>query len=395
MAAGEQVRRVLVVGAGIGGLAAATALARRGVDVEIVEARSSFDLGGVGLGQPANGLRALRALGVLDEVLEAGFVFDRLRLFDDQRRPIADHVFLLGGEDVPPFGALPRADLHSILRHATEKAGPRIRMGTTVGHLEDRGTDVEVELSDGSHHVFDLVAGFDGIRSATRRICFGEGAGPVYSGYAAWRLLVPRPAEVTSMEFYQGVGSKTGVMPLRDDLMYLFHIRPEPGNPWHDKPTLVPKLRERLAGYGGVAGVVRDQLADDDDIVYSPIETILITPPWHHGRVVIGGDAAHASPPHLTQGAAMAMEDALVLAEEVTIRPTIAEALATYTERRFGRCRYVQEFSIDMLHREQAVRTAADLEAARRDIAAHMPERLAESDLIMNQRVFADLPEGG
>lgn len=388
MVAGKELGRVLVLGAGIGGLAAATAFAKRDVEVQVLEVRPEFAAYGVGLGQPANGLRALAALGVLDQCLDAGYVFDRLRLFDHDRRPIVDHHFLLGGDDVPPFAALPRADLHRILFTAAEKAGVSIRMGATVDSFEDTGDGVAVRRSDGESEVYDLVVAFEGIRSTTRRALFGDSHEPTYTGYAAWRLMVPRPPEVTSMEFYQGIGSKTGVMPLTDELMYLFHIRPEPGNPWQDRERFAESMRERLHGYGGVAGAVRDSLSQTDDIVYSPLETVLVPLPWHRGRVVLGGDAMHASPPHLTQGAAMAMEDALVLVEETTSGKPVDQALESYGRRRFDRCRYVQQFSMDMLEREQAITTPEQLETARRELSETLSERLASSDLEMNQQVF-------
>ena len=106
-------------------------------------------------------------------------------------------------------------------------------------------------------------------------------------------------------------------MPLADDLMYLFHIRPEaPGAVFarEDYPRL---LRERLAQYGSYVADIRASLDDNSDIVYSPIEPMMLPWPWFRGRVVIGGDAAHVFPPHLTQGAAMAAEDAYVLVNEV------------------------------------------------------------------------------
>jgi 2-polyprenyl-6-methoxyphenol hydroxylase-like FAD-dependent oxidoreductase len=212
---------------------------------------------------------------------------------------------------------------------------------------------------------------------------------PDYTGFAAWRVIVARPATVTTMAFYQGLGSKTGVMPLNDETMYLFHVCPEPGNPWQGAETLVPELRRRLTGYGGVIGEVRDALTDGDEVVYSPIESLRVPPPWNRGRIAIGGDAAHATPPHLTQGAAMALEDAVVLAEELTTTGSVDEQLSRYAKRRYPRSSSVLDFSLGMLRDEQSITTEEQLERARSAMRDELPDRLAQSDVRMD-RVVVD-----
>ena len=102
----NDIRRVLVVGGGVGGLTAATAFARRGVEVVLIEPRPAFDVPGVGLGQPANALRVYDALGLLPEILASGFAYDRMSIFDPTRELIVEHKFLLGDEKVPAFCAL-------------------------------------------------------------------------------------------------------------------------------------------------------------------------------------------------------------------------------------------------------------------------------------------------
>src|SRR3569833_1750205 len=109
------IRRVLVVGGGVGGLTAAATFAQRGVETVLVERRPAFDIPGVGLGQPANALRIYDALGVLDQVLATGFSYDRMWLFDAQRRPSVEHKFLMGDDRVPAFCALSRLRLLGIL----------------------------------------------------------------------------------------------------------------------------------------------------------------------------------------------------------------------------------------------------------------------------------------
>ncbi len=381
--------RALVIGGGIGGLAAATALAQRGVEVEAVERHDAFAVPGVGLGQPANALRALASLGVLEEIVAAGFRFDRLRVHGPEGEVVVDHRFRLGGGGIPAFVALPRADLHRILNGAAERAGVPIRMATAPRRLEQDAGGVEVDLGRGGER-FDLVAGFDGLRSWTRGAALQGAHGPVPSGYAAWRLIVPRPSDVTCMQFHQGIGHKTGVMPLNESAMYLFHIRPEtPGLEVYPGTAAVEALRERLASYDGFVGGLRDALRDDDEVVFSPLEPLFVPEPWHRGRVTIGGDAAHTYPPHMTQGAAMALEDAVTLAQEVSAEGPVEERLAAYTRRRLARCRYVESFAGRMLRDEQRISTPAEFELAKASGYEDLDGRLTASDRVMDEDALA------
>jgi 2-polyprenyl-6-methoxyphenol hydroxylase-like FAD-dependent oxidoreductase len=385
----SRVRRVLVVGGGVGGLTAATAFAQRGVEVVLIERRPAFDVPGVGLGQPANALRIYDALGVLPEVLASGFSYDHMSIFDPGRELIVRHKFLLGDERIPAFCALSRLRLHEILLAAAEKAGVEVRCGLTASEIHDGNDGVTVDFSNGQTDSFDLLAGFDGIRSTTRLHLVGTAFVPRPSGYGAWRLQVPRPDYVRGMEFLQGIGSKAGAMPLADDFMYLFHIRPEARDAVFERDDYPALLRERLAQYGGYIAEIRASLDASSDIVYSPIEPMMLPWPWFRGRVVIGGDAAHVFAPHLTQGAAMAAEDAYVLVNEVLTEDVPVEArLMRYSRKRYARCAFVYTFSQQWLEEEQSVRTAEDLVQARAEMALNASTRIAASDRILNTPVI-------
>lgn len=379
------IRRVLVVGGGVGGLTAAATFARRGVEVVLIERRPSFDIPGVGLGQPANALRVYDTLGVLDQILATGFSYRSMWLFDHNRQLIVEHKFLMGDDRVPAFCALSRLQLHEILLGAAERAGVQVRLGVTVSEIHDGGSRVNVRLSNGEDDSFDLLAGFDGIRSTTRLHLVGTAFAPRPSGYGAWRVQAPRPDQVRGMEFLQGIGSKTGAMPLGDNVMYLFHIRPEAPGADFTGQDLAGLFKERLAPYGGYVTDIAASLTPASDIVYSPIEPLMLPWPWSRGRVVIGGDAAHTFAPHLTQGAAMAAEDAFVLAREALDDDVPVEArLMRYSMKRYPRCAFVYTFSGQWLHDEQSVRSAADLEAARAELTLNASARIGASDRILN-----------
>jgi 2-polyprenyl-6-methoxyphenol hydroxylase-like FAD-dependent oxidoreductase len=384
----SDVRRVLVVGGGVGGLTAAASFARRGVEVVLIEKRPAFDIPGVGLGQPANALRVYQSLGVLDEILQTGFTYDRMYIFDASRHLIAEHKFLLGDEKVPAFCALSRLELHRILLGAAEKAGVQIRLGVTASEIKDEKDRVGVQFSTGENDSFDLLAGFDGIRSETRQYLVGTAFVPRPSGYGAWRVQVARRDYVRGMEFLQGIGSKTGAMPLNNDLMYVFHIRPEAPDAWFPERDFAKLLKERLSQYGSYVAEICASLDASSDIVYSPMELLFLPWPWFRGRVAIGGDAAHTFPPHLTQGAAMAAEDGLVLAREV-LRDDVSinDRLMRYSKQRYARCAFVYTFSRQWLDDEQSVRTSEQMESARTELAKNASARIGTSDRILNSPI--------
>src|SRR3954464_1602834 len=133
----DDITKVLVIGAGIGGLRPGAALPRRGVDVEIVEIRPEPNVYGVGINQPANSLRALKALGVLDQVRTVGFEWDTTTFNDHRGNLVVSVPSGMGGDDVPPNVGLTRRELHDILIGAAERAGARITYSTTVDSVDD------------------------------------------------------------------------------------------------------------------------------------------------------------------------------------------------------------------------------------------------------------------
>jgi 2-polyprenyl-6-methoxyphenol hydroxylase-like FAD-dependent oxidoreductase len=350
----SKVRSVLVVGGGIGGLALGIALAKRGLEADVVEVKGEHSPLGVGIIQPGNALRALDKLGVAEACVAAGHGMLKRRYLDsDGNELVARPMTRIAAPHLPPMNALPRPALHHILHEAAVAAGARVRMGTTWTSLEEGPEGVAVTLSDGTHRCYELVAAADGIRSPLRARLFGL-TEPRYSGYGCWRVTLPRPADVTESDTFQGRnGTKAGLIPLTRETMYMFLVTTEPHNEHKPRERLAPLLREALQGYGGLIGDIRDSLDDSSDIVYSALEEVALPTPWHRGRVQLIGDAAHASLPHMAQGAAMAVEDAVVLAELCAADMDAAARLEQFAKRRFERCRYVQQTSRAMADSQQ------------------------------------------
>jgi 2-polyprenyl-6-methoxyphenol hydroxylase-like FAD-dependent oxidoreductase len=378
-----EVKKALIVGAGIGGLGAGAALAQRGIETEIVEIKPKPNVYGVGINQPANSLRALQAIGVLDEVCAVGFQFDHWTFHDHRGEVVVDVPSRLGGKGIPANSGLPRRDLHQILIGAAERAGARTRYGTTVSDLKDNGR-AEVTLTDGSEEQYDLVVAFDGIGSPLRRRLFGSEHDPVYTGFAVWRVTIPRPPEIDYGAVYQSIDAKAGHIPLGPETMYLFLVTPEPHHVRYETDRFVELLRERLQSFEGLVGAIRDNLEDGDDVVFSPLNEVMLPSPWSQGRVVVCGDAAHACCPHITQGAAMALEDAVVLAEELAGERPLGEALASFSARRYPRAKFVQDVSRGILEAEMQI-TRENIGVALAHMREELPGQFAHVDEFLNQ----------
>lgn len=381
----SDIRKVLIVGAGIGGLGAGAALANRGVEVEIVEIKPEPNVYGVGINQPANSLRALQALGVLDAVCDVGFEFDRWTFHDAHGNLVVDVPSKLGGDGIPSNCGLTRRKLHDILIGAAERAGVRVTYGTTLTEFDDHNGAVEAQLSDGREEEFDLVVAFDGINSPLRKRLFGPDHEPVYSGYGVWRVSVPRPEHITYGALFQAPGAKAGHIPLSQELMYLFLVHPEPHHARFDRSQYVEMLRKRLAPFEGVVGDIRENLKADDDVVYSPLSEVMLPAPWSKGRVLLCGDAAHACTPHITQGAAMALEDAVVLPQELLDSDApFADRLQAFGERRYPRAKFVQDVSRGILNAEMQI-NADNIEIAFAHMKEELPGQMAGVDAFLNQ----------
>lgn len=351
------IQTALIVGGGIAGMCAAIELRKRGVHVDLVELDPRWQVYGAGITLSGPTLRALTQVGVIDDLLAEGWCADGLDLLTADGRPLGQiPTPRLGRPDVPGGGGILRPVLARILREHTLAAGTAVRCGTSFESMEPEGDAVKVVFTDGRVARYDLVIGADGLQSKVRALVFPNAPKPTYTGQGSWRAVVPRPPEIVRTTMSLGRHVKAGVNPVSRDEMYLY-VTERRENAEHLDESLWPAtLREVLTEFGGLVGQIRDGLNDRSRILYRPFFAVLQPRPWHQGRIVMIGDAVHATTPHLASGAGIGVEDALVLAEELARAEDVEVALQAFTERRYERCRLVVENSIALgeLERQQA-----------------------------------------
>ncbi|MEO6151620.1 MAG: FAD-dependent oxidoreductase [Croceibacterium sp.] len=339
--------RILIVGGGIGGLTAATALGQKGFDVTVAERSDGRGVEGVGISQQANVVRALAGLGLAEDYLAAGFAYEAVEIY------AADGALLARVPSrslIPGYPAslgISRPALLRVLHTAATDAGAVIRNGVQVREIVDGADHVEIAMSDGSSARFDAVIGADGIHSQMRRTLFPEAPIPRFTGQSVWRYNLPRPEGFDALHVYNGP-TGVGLVPMSAEQIYLYATSPEPDNPQFPNDGLAARMRERLRGCAAQIRDIAEHIVDDAAVVYRPLEAVFLEGDWHKGRVALLGDAVHATTPHLGQGGGMAIEDAVVMAEEFARHTSPQQAFGAYRERRFERCRYVVERSLEI-----------------------------------------------
>ena len=340
---------VLIVGGGIAGLTLAAGLCRQGFTPTLVELQPQFEVLGVGISLTGPTLRALAAIGLIDACMARAYGFSRMLVFDGHDRALdAIELPRLNGPSYPAMVAIERRAVHEVLLAAATVGGTDIRLGQTVDRIDLATTGANVWFSDGRSQSFDLVVGADGLHSRVRALVFPEFAGPQFTGLAVWRVTVPRPREVDCMRLCYGPRNKAGLNPVSDEAMFLFLVTHIANNRRPASASLPGLIRSELADYTGLIADIRDAIADPARVDYRPMEALMLPAPWYRGRVLVLGDAAHATTPHLATGAGIAIEDAVVLAELLGSGAPMQSVLEQFMARRLERCKLVVDTALTL-----------------------------------------------
>jgi 2-polyprenyl-6-methoxyphenol hydroxylase-like FAD-dependent oxidoreductase len=338
--------RVLIIGAGPAGLTAAIALTRIGIEVRLFERAAELGKAGAGLGVQSNALRALRKLGIGDRIVAAGTEMRAQEIRDIRGELLFSFP---QGEVADEYGtptiSLLRADVQLALVDAVERGALRLE-SECVGIEQDQD-GVTATFADGHTEHGALLIGADGGRSVVRRYVYGaDDRPPRYSGLTSWRSIVELDSDTLppdTSRMYLGTGTQLAMFPVGAGRIYwaLAKREPEGGrDPAGGLRELLvgylrdfPEVTRRLVEATAEADIIRTDICDRD-----PERT------WVKGRVVLIGDAAHMTTPFIGQGAGISMEDAVVLAKELSLtdglrdQRMLASALESFQRVRMPRC---------------------------------------------------------
>lgn len=378
----SKINNILVVGAGIGGLCTASALAQVGMKVDVIEVKAVNNVPGVGFGLRTNALRALREIGLYDQCHAIGFSSPALTYCDRYGKHVVELPFGRVFDGMPNNLLLPRLGFLEVATARALELGCTLRMATTIASMMQDDSGVSVIFSDGSSARYDLVIGFDGIKSQVRQDLFGTKYNPVPSGGVAWRCALPAPQGLTNPIFCQGLGGKVGFAPLPGGMMYMLVTHEEPGRPRYDPeqfPQLMYERVRKIMGDSDFMSAAIEQVRTSNSVAYTPLDVVMVPYPWYRGRVMIMGDAAHAMTPYLGSGAAMAIEDGVVFARLLDSDDSIHDVQTKFMARRFPRVKTVWDLSLALMHEEF---DSASTEALERRLAHLIQDEPAANDYI-------------
>ncbi|MFD4631632.1 FAD-dependent monooxygenase [Streptomyces sp. NPDC058284] len=349
-------RTAVIVGAGVAGLTVATALARDGWQVEIAEIGPSQAPSGWGLCLTGPSLRALDELGLADACLAEGYGMSTITHVDMRGEPagVVRLPRLLGAYQ-PAMVGIARPVLHRILYAEAERCGVVVRHGVTVAAVDQESELVRVRLSDGAVRRVALLVGADGIRSSVRGL-LGLETSLDFHGQMVWRALVPRPRWARGIHQFAGKTDTAGLVPLSNTQAYVFLTENGVEQSVLPDAELAPRLRRLLEAFPGRMEEIRSLVSVPEAVVRRPVLTAFLEGDWHRGGGVVIGDAAHAPAPQMASGAALAIEDGLVLARELGRHESVAVGLQAFTGRRARRCRTLVQTSVAVARLEQARR---------------------------------------
>jgi len=357
----SQVRKVLIVGGGVGGMSLAICLRRLDVEVNLIDSDPEWRPLGAGLSLNGATLKAFRQVGVLERLRAEGHMHSGIALYTPAGQLLQRIQPPDDGSGVPAGGGVLRPVLHQILSETTLSAGARVRLGVKLKEVEQRGPRVRTVCTDDEEESYDLVVGADGLHSQVRGMIFPAAPQPRFTGQGCWRAVFPRPPQFDCVSLYMDTRYKAGLNPVSHQEMYLFLLETVAASQRMPPEQWPQLLAERLQPFGSPLAELRATLDERARINYRPLETILLPSPWYHGSVLLIGDAAHATTPHSAYGCGLAVEDAVVLAELIGLDLSIPQLLHRFMERRFERCKVVVEGSVKL----------GDLEMAHASLAEH------------------------
>lgn len=321
--------RILIAGAGIASLTLAAGLERWGISPTVVEINEATLSRGLALMLTSNVALALRRIGVDRTVIERGIVLERIVQSDASGNPVAEHDFRPSNDRYAPNIGITRDALISCLSRGNRTP---IRYATTIASIKEAADAIDVVFSDGRRAQFDLVVGADGLHSTVRNHIH-PAVEPVYRSFCGWRTVMDCPGGDTVFRIRSAHGRLLGSFQVAPNLIYAFLLAHQTELPALSRDENLKRLKELALEFDGPVSSLIQQQDDPARVVFAPVREVE-TPSYHRGRILLIGDAAHAFPPQLAQGAAMAIEDAVALSELLGQSDDVDQVLQSFERRR-------------------------------------------------------------
>lgn len=333
-------QKIGIVGAGIAGLTAGIMLKKMGFQVEIFEAADNVRGIGAGIGLASNAMKAFEYLGLEEEIMAISNQLKEFQIVDSKGKRILKTATdqIKRSYNLDNF-VIHRSDLHAYLVSKIDKN--QIHTSKRLIEFEQNSDSVLLKFKDSSECNFDYVIGADGVNSLIRQKLIPKSE-PRYAGYWCWRSVVTLDKQLNEGTEVWGRNGRFGISPLNQNRIYWYaciNSNLKDGIPQFG----LDELKNRFKDYFPFIGKLLDA-SQDKELISTPIVDIRPISKFHFGRIVLLGDAAHATTPNMGQGACMGLEDVAVLQEEL-IKNDWNLACANFEKRRLNRTKYIIEKS--------------------------------------------------
>lgn len=335
-------KQFTVLGGGIAGLTAAIALKQKGIHATVFEAAPEIKPLGAGLSLAANAVKGYQRLDIAEKIIARGLLLPLFNILDREGRVITSADAKKIGQKYGLHNfAIHRAELHEAL--LAELESDQVQTGKrATGFKQLNDGAIEVHFADSSTHRTDYLIGAEGIHASVRRQLL-PGSEPRYAGYTCWRAVIETPSDLKGLSVASetwGAGGRFGIVPLAGDKIYWFACV----NARQNDPTMrdakVVDLQRIFQKFHSAVRVILEN-TPDAALIWNDIIDLKPVNRFAFGNIVLIGDAAHATTPNLGQGACQAIEDAVILADELDKHADPAAAFAAFERRRLERTRFI------------------------------------------------------
>ncbi len=332
-------KSITIIGGGIAGLTTAIALNKINIKPTIFEAAMKLEPIGAGLVLAANAMKAFQKLGIAAEIIKHGRLLPSFTIYDTQGRFISktDSKAISQKYAVDNF-TIHRGALHKLLLSKID--ADRIHLNKWVIDIEQTSNSITIKFQDGSTYDTDYLIVADGIHSFIRKKLLPDST-PRYAGYTCWRAVIDNDyLNLTETSETWGTAGRFGIVPLVDDKIYWFACINAPQNSSVMQQFKVADLQHHFKHFHAPIPTILEQ-TKDENLIWNDITDFKPIDKYVFGNLILIGDAAHAATPNLGQGACQAIEDAVMLADELNNQTDIPTAFKQFERKRLKRTHYI------------------------------------------------------